>query len=56
MFMDTPIVARYRLLAEGCLCKSELCEDSIAKEKWLKLAEAWQGLANLNKPRDLSVE
>jgi len=54
MIMDAPITARYQLLAEDSLCKAELIDDSRVKEKWLKLAEGWKALANLNKPIDLS--
>ena len=54
MYVQTS--AQYQLLAEDCLCKAELNEDSRAKEKWLKLAEAWQALANLKKPVDLTLE
>lgn len=54
--MDAPMGARYRLQAEDCLCKAELNEDAAVKEKWLKLAEAWQALADINKPVDLPLE
>ena len=54
--MDIQTSAQYELLAEDCLCKAELIDDSRAKEKWLKLAAAWQALANLKKPIDLTLE
>ena len=54
--MDIQTSAQYQVLAEDCLCKAELIDDSRAKEKWLKLAAAWQALANLKKPVDLTLE
>jgi hypothetical protein len=47
--MDAQVGVKYQLKAEDCLCQAELVGDVSVKEKWLKLAQAWQALANLNK-------
>ena len=54
--MDSLISTKYQMKAEDCLCQAELAGNLAAKENWLKLANAWQALANLKKPIDLSAK